>query len=279
MPDFLTLFKRWWKMIAGFVLAIAVVTALLLLMQTKQYVSTVTALPATSVNFDKSKIFNDHIQGLYSPIGGPEDIDRILGTSGLDTIYLQLIRENDLVKHYKLTGAAIPEYAAIKELRENVEVMKDEYSQLKIMVWDKDKYLAARMANSLFEKYQSLHQRLQGETNERILNNLKQHQAQLQHEYIRNHDSLGAITVAQRDLVGVRNEALMKELADYERLINEYSLLSNTRPDVLLLVEPARPGFKTERPKLLPTFVMVCFVALLFAILLSLYLDSRKKAA
>ncbi|RYY98864.1 MAG: hypothetical protein EOO11_06745 [Chitinophagaceae bacterium] len=278
MPDFLSLFSRWWKLIAGFVLAIAAVTAVLLLQVDKQYVSTVTALPATTVNFDKSKIFSENIQGLYSPLGGPEDIDRVLGTAGLDTIFLQLIRENGLVKHYKIKDQKIPEYYAIKELHENIEVLKDEYGQLRIKVWDKDKLLAARMANSLFGKYQQLHQRLQSETNERILGNLRQHQAQLQKEYVQNYDSMGVTGAAQRDLMRVRNESLIKELANYERLINEYALVSNTRPDVLLLVEAARPAFKTDRPRLLPTFIMVCFVALIFALLLSLFLDSRKKA-
>ncbi|GAA4342383.1 hypothetical protein [Flaviaesturariibacter amylovorans] len=277
MPDFLSIFSRWWKMITGFVLAIAVITVILLLQVDKQYVSTVTALPATTVNFDKSRIFGENIQGLYSPLGGPEDIDRVLGTAGLDTIFLQMIRENGLIRHYKIKEKKIPEYYALKEFSENVEVLKDEYGQLRIKVWDKDKYLASRMANALYAKYQDLHQRLQSETNERILGNLRQHQGRLQQEYVRNYDSMTVTGAAQRDLLRVRNESLIKELADYERLINEYALVSNTRPNVLLLVEPARPAFKTDRPRLLPTFITVCFVALIFALLLSLYLDSRKK--
>ncbi|RYZ23703.1 MAG: hypothetical protein EOO16_03880 [Chitinophagaceae bacterium] len=279
MPDFLSLFKRWWKLIAGFVLIVAIITGVILFFQEKQFVSTVTALPATSVNFDKSRIFSDNIQGLYSPIGGPEDIDRVLGTAGLDTIFLQLIRENDLVRHYNFTNAKIPEYSALKELHPNIDVVKDEYGQLKISVWDKDRNLAARMANSLFQKYQDMHQRLQSESNERVLGNLKQHQVQLQQEYVRNFDSMNTVGPAQRDLLRVRNEALMKELSDYERLINEYTLVSNTQPKVLLLVEPARPAFRADRPKKMPVFIMVCFVALIFGVLLSLFLDSRKKAS
>jgi hypothetical protein len=279
MPDFLTLLKRWWKMIAGFVLAIAVITAIVLALEVKQYVSTVTALPAATVNFDKSKIFSQNLQNLYSPIGSSEDIDRILGTADLDTICLQLIRENNLVHHYNLAHSDMPQYAAIQALRENVDVLKDEYSQLKISVWDKDRFLAAKLANSLFQKYQAMHQRLQSEANLRILTNLKQHQAQLQQEYVRNHDSMSRAASAQQDLIRVRNDAVIKELAEYERLINEYGLVSNTRPEVLLLVEAAHPGFKTGRPKVLPTFIMTCFVAFIFAILLSLYLDSRKKTA
>ncbi|RYD90225.1 MAG: hypothetical protein EOP50_16305 [Sphingobacteriales bacterium] len=188
-----------------------------------------------------------------------------------------MIRENDLIRHYKLSKEKIPEYAAIKELHENVEVLKDEYNQLKIQVWDKDKYLAARMANSLYQKYSALHQRLQNESNEGVLNNLKRHQQQLQTEYVHNYDSMQVAGAPQRDLMRVRNEAVIKELGEYERLINEYTLLTNTKPDVLLLVEPARPGYRPMRPKLLPTFVMVCFVALIFGIVLSLFLDSRKK--
>ncbi|TCZ72735.1 hypothetical protein [Flaviaesturariibacter aridisoli] len=277
MPDFLTLFRRWWKLIAGLVLLVAVVTAGVLLTLERQYLGSVTALPATAVNFDKSKIFNENIQGLYSSLGGPDDIDRILGTAALDTIFFQLIAENNLIAHYKLSGAKLPQYQAMKELRENVDVSKDEYNQLRIRVWDRDKYLAASMANALFEKFQKMHQRLQSASNERVLGNLKEHYGALQTEFLRGTDSMQHTDAARRQLLQVRNDAIVKELSDYERLINEYTLVVNTKPSVLLLVEAARPGFRPERPKLLPLFAMACFTALVFAILLVLFLESRKK--
>ncbi|RYY41590.1 MAG: hypothetical protein EOO08_00190 [Chitinophagaceae bacterium] len=279
MPDFLTLFRRWWKLIAGLVLAVAIVSAGILLMLERQYMGMVVALPATTVNFDKSKIFNENIQGLYSSLGGPDDIDRILGTAALDTIFFQLIRDNDLITHYKLTKVKLPLYQTMKELRENVDVSKDEYNQLRIRVFDRDKYLAARMANSLFDKFQRMHQRLQNATNERVLNNLREHAADLQTEYLKAADSIGNLSNARRQLQQVRNESIMKELAEYDRLINEYTLVVNTKPNVLLLLEAARPGFKPERPKLVPLFAMACFVALVFSILLVLFLESRKQEA
>ncbi|RYY89753.1 MAG: hypothetical protein EOO15_05250 [Chitinophagaceae bacterium] len=277
MPDFLTIFRRWWKLITGLVLAVAVVAAAILMTLERQYLGMVVALPSTSVNFDKSKIFNENIQGLYSSLGGSDDLDRILGTAALDTVFFQLIRENNLIQHYKLTKTKLPLYQAMKELRENVDVSKDEYNQLRIRVFDRDKYLAARMANSLFDKFQKMHQRLQSATNERILNNLQEHYQQLQSEFLTGSDSLQRTSDARRQLLQVRNDAIIKELAEYNRLINEYSLVVNTKPSVLLLVEAARPGFKPERPKLLPLFAMACFVALVFAILLVLFLESRKK--
>ncbi|GAB4093134.1 GumC domain-containing protein [Flaviaesturariibacter terrae] len=278
MPDFLTLFRRWWKLIAGLVLLVAIVSAGILLTLERQYMGMVVALPGTSINFDKSKIFSENIQGLYPSLGGPDDIDRILGTAALDTLFFQLIRENDLVNHYRLSKSKLPLYQAMKELRENVDVSKDEYNQLRIRVFDRDKYLAARMANSLFDKFQKMHQRLQSASNERILANLQQHYDALQAEYLKGSDSLQRTGDARRQLLQVRNDAIIKELGEYQRLINEYTLVVNTKPSVLLLVEAARPGFKPERPKLLPLFAMATFVALVFAIVLVLFLESRKKA-
>jgi capsular polysaccharide biosynthesis protein len=276
MPDFLTLFRRWWKLIAGFVFAIALITIGILLTLERQYLSTVTALPATTVNFDKSKIFNENIQGLYSSLGGSDDLDRILGTAALDTVFFQMVNAHGLIKHYKHTKAKLPLYQAMKDLRENVEVYKDEYNELRIKVYDRDKFLAARMANDLFNRFQSMHQRLQNATNERVLTNLKEHYASLQNEFLAGSDSMQRTSDARRQLIQVRNDAIIKELSEYERLINEYTLITTTKPAVLLLVEAARPGFRVERPRLLPTFVMTCFVALIFAILLALFLESRK---
>ena len=278
MPDFLSIFSKWWKTIVGMVLIVTAITAVILLLQTKQYLSTVTALPAASVNYDKSTIFNDHIQSLYSSIGGADELDKVLGTAELDTFYISAIRQFDLIKHYKEVDTKTGLYRTIKELRDNVEIFKTEYGELKIKAWDKDPELAANMANFFYDNLQTLHQYLQNQSNQSSLQKLEENYLVLQQQFTNLQDSLQNGANQSRPLVNIRLTTKTQELAEYEKLISQYTLMIKAKPQVLLLVERARPGLRPERPKLLPVFIMAAFASLIFGLLLAIFLESRKKS-
>ena len=74
-------------------LAVGIITFL----KPQLYLSVATAVPASSFLSDKSKIFNDNIQELYSTLGTPDDLDMIVGTSTLDTVYLTVTDEFNLL--------------------------------------------------------------------------------------------------------------------------------------------------------------------------------------
>lgn len=260
------------------VLIVTAITAVILLLQTKQYLSTVTALPAASVNYDKSTIFNDHIQSLYSSIGGADELDKVLGTAELDTFYISAIRQFDLIKHYKEVDTKTGLYRTIKELRDNVEIFKTEYGELKIKAWDKDPELAANMANFFYDNLQTLHQYLQNQSNQSSLQKLEENYLVLQQQFTNLQDSLQNGANQSRPLVNIRLTTKTQELAEYEKLISQYTLMIKAKPQVLLLVERARPGLRPERPKLLPVFIMAAFASLIFGLLLAIFLESRKKS-
>jgi hypothetical protein len=99
MPDLSLIISRWWIAILSFTGVVTTVAFLILLVQPREYLSMVTALPASSYATDKARIFNNNIEQLYPSIGTADDLDRVVGTAQLDTLYLALVQDKDLVQH------------------------------------------------------------------------------------------------------------------------------------------------------------------------------------
>jgi uncharacterized protein involved in exopolysaccharide biosynthesis len=281
MPDLLTVISRWWKAILGLVAIVAAIALILLLTAQKQYLSTVTALPANSLAFDKGRIFNNSIQELYSSLGTPDELDPIIGTGKLDTLYVAMVKDFNLVNHYSTEKKKHPEHTAVKYLKANSVVAKDEFGQLKIKVWDLDPNKAAALANGLFERLQSLHQHLQNQSNEIVLNNLKK-RLEEQRTFFQKVTQVDTSTtepkVIKRDTTTLFQLMSSEELKEHQKLISQYSLMLATKPQVLLLVEDARPDVKPDRPKFWLVFIISIVAAFMFGVLLALFLESRKRA-
>jgi uncharacterized protein involved in exopolysaccharide biosynthesis len=265
MPDFLTVLSRWWKMIIGITAAVAIITALLVSLKEKEFLATVTALPANSIASDKAHIFGDNIQQLYPTIGLPEELDPVLGTAALDTLYIALAEAHNLGAHYKMNvnDGNVNVYAGAK-LRQNMRVVRSEFGGLKINVWDKDPQLAAAIANDMFARLQSLHQYLQNQSNALTLRRLEESYAKLSGN---STDTSGIINT---------NESNNAEARRMAQLISEYRLQLATNPPALLLVEGARVPLFPDRPKPLPVFLLAVFLALIFSLLLAVFMESRR---
>ncbi|MGI8598293.1 MAG: hypothetical protein ACR2KB_03470, partial [Chitinophagaceae bacterium] len=168
MPDLFYIFSKWWKQVLLVSISITVIATVVSLLLPKQYLSTVTALPANSLTADKSVFFNQNIQHLYSYLGTADELDKFEGTARLDTLYKAADRDLSLAEHYNLHE----QYKVIKELKKNTKISRTEYGELKIKVWDKDASMAASIANSLFKNLQEIHQNLQTRASKIILERL-----------------------------------------------------------------------------------------------------------
>src|SRR5689334_13034427 len=96
MPDIFDLIARWWKQMFFVVFLSLLAVGIITFLKPRKYLSTATALPVSAVLSDKAKIFNDNIQYLYSTLGSADELDRIIGTGNLDTLYLSVTRQFNL---------------------------------------------------------------------------------------------------------------------------------------------------------------------------------------
>ena len=299
MPDLVTVMARRWKLILLLVLMAAVLSLLICLLLPKKYLGVATALTANPALSDKARLFNQNIEALYTELGSPDDLDRIEGTTKLDTLYLALAKNFNLISHYTLDqNDSTALYQAAIRLKKNTLINRTGYGELRVKVWDKSNQMAAALANAAVQVLNNIHQQVQTENNRLVLQ-------QLNEEYSRKQQDLSQTTNAvipdkqpqNQPYGGLANDSsftphnlalinpaekasyLRAQLAQYARLMNEYELALKTAPKVLLLVEPARPMPWPDKPKTAQTVLIVALATLLFSFLFALFLESRSAAA
>jgi len=276
MPDLILVFSRRWKMIVLLALLAGIVAFIFTLASPTKYLSTATALPVNVMTNERARIFSENIQVLYSDFGTPDELDRVEGTAALDTIYFATAEELGLAEHYGINAGGETLINTALKLKKNSKIARSGYGELKIKVWDKNNEVAARAANTLLQKIQQLHQRLQNENNRLILERLQQDYEAKQNAYRNLSDSAASFSGAQAELWQAKKAAMLEQVQRYEDLINQYQITINANPQVLLTVETAKPSPWPDKPKVLPTILLSVFGAFAFAFLLALFLESRK---
>ncbi len=275
MPDLLHVFIRRWKMILFLTLLAGIIAFIFSLLSPKEYLSTATALPVNVMVNERSRIFSNNIQVLYSDFGTPDELDKIEGTAALDTIFIATAEELNLAEHYNIHAGSESIYNAALALRKNSKISRSGYGELKVKAWDKDNAMAAKMANSLLQKIQQLHQRLQNENSKLVLERLKQDYQARQQQFKSLSDSAASFAGADAELWSAKKTAMLQQVQQYENLIDQYQISINSNPQVLLTVETAKPSPWPDKPKPLPTLLLAVFATFIFAFLLALFIESR----
>lgn len=266
MPDLTDLFKKWWKQILFTVVLAATATGAIVFLSERQYLSVATAVPASTYLSDKSKVFNENIEALYSSLGTADDLDLVTGTAKLDTVYLAVTDLFNLADHYKTKekgDAGRTRSAAL--LKKNTRVMKSEYGELKVKVWDTDRNLAPQLANAVLDQLQAIHTRLQNNGNEVTLQGLLKRKEQI----LLQIDSAGG---SPEKLVNIK-----EQLAQYEKYISEYRLMIDTKPPALIVVEKAKAAERPDRPRRMQFIIAAAFLGFLFSLLVAVVLDRKKQ--
>lgn len=268
MPDVIAVFSRWWKWIAAVTVIATVVATVLVLLLPPKYVSVATALPASSLAADKAAIFNTGIQQLYSSLGTADDLDRIIGTARLDTIYIAAVAELNLAAHYGFKEMDAKS-RAVQKLKQHSAISKSEWGELKIKVWDSNRNAAAQLANALLKNLQRLHQNLQNQSNQLVLQKLEE-----AHWLLQQQDTTPN-TVQSKAVAGVKEN----QLQEYEKLLSEYRLMAATNPPVLLVVEAARPAHRADYTEKTAYVAVAFFTAFLFSFIVALFAEGKKRHA
>lgn len=275
MPDLIDLVLIWKKQILAVVIVSLVAVGTVTFLQHRQYLSVATAIPSSSFSADKSRVFNENIEALYSTLGTPDDLDLLLGTANLDTVYLAVTDQFNLFDHFKMAekGDAARSKAA-SLLKNHTKVMKSGYGELKVKVWDTDRELAPQLANAIVDKLNAIHQDLQAEGNREILNSLLQARKKTS-LYI---DSMG---FGRSNPASIFHDTISlssakKQLQQYDQLIGEYQLIVDTKPMVLVVVEKARASAWPDKPRKGRIMMATLVFSFLFALFAALIMERRK---
>jgi hypothetical protein len=234
--------------------------------------SVATALPANSVLSDKARIFNENIRELYPEFGSSDELDRFEGTSKLDTLYLVTAKELDLAKHYGIKPSEKALYHASMKLRHHSKISKSEYGELKVKVWDTDPGTAALICNTLLQKLQDIHSKLQNQRNLIIVKKLKE----IFQGQTGGFTSDSIILNGNSQIKGIQKNIDPQQLLQYQKLINEYEIAIATNPPALLVVEYGHPAVRHDKPDTTQTVLLAFLASFAFTFLLALFIESRK---
>ncbi|MBL7815325.1 MAG: hypothetical protein JNL70_09950 [Saprospiraceae bacterium] len=155
-----TLF-RYKRQILWATLATAVGSALIsFIFLDNYYKSTTSFYPVSPDVFKPEQMFGQSQKDM-DYYGGEEDVDRILTIAQSGELYDFLIKKFDLYRHYKIDSTDEKAAFKVREALEGLyEVKKTKHNAIEISVEDKDRRLAADMANAARDKVDEIAQRL-----------------------------------------------------------------------------------------------------------------------
>lgn len=277
MPDLFDVIWRWRKQVFLLVLITVIITTAIVFVIPKKYSSTTTALPAASYSTDKTSVFSQNLQNLYSTLGVPDDLDKVVGTAHLDTVYRSVIDQLNVAKHFennKTDRDAVQKAAGI--LKKHTKVFKSDYGELKVRVWDIDKNLAAELANAIMEKLQQIYQDVLTSGNLILLSRINEEYSKKKIDYEKLTDSLQhSNSHANTDLLTAQRSSLLQQIQEYEKLMSQYKLMAEAKPQPLIIVERATPAIEADEPRLAMTIIVAVVLSLIFGLLTVLVLERK----
>lgn len=233
----------------------------------REYLSRTSVLPANSRFSDRARFANTEIKELYSAFGSGDDLDRLYATLRSHPVMMHIVDSFNLVAHYRLQNRKErAREAALLEFRENCSILKTEYGEIHVKVWDRDRELSARLANAMVSRAERVHQDLYRDYFSSSLQKLETAYAGMK----RGLDSIG----------GMGPDSLATDsrvMSNYLRSISDYRMALLNPPPSLMILEKAIPSVRHDRPKYLLNTVAAALVGSFTALAILLLLPFFKR--
>jgi uncharacterized protein involved in exopolysaccharide biosynthesis len=183
------IFQRWKYLLALAVVLAAVVSALVAWSLPNIYSSTAIFLPTSPQSTDPDRL----VEGSKLEVGArSEDLDRVLTIGQSLPLAEQMIRRFNLYEHYHLgqPGSDVVENNVLAEYSKNLSIIHNERDAIELTFEDRDKKLAAAVANALVAAIDSTNQQLTLENRLNVLEIYRQRSKQLGSSYERTRQQL-----------------------------------------------------------------------------------------
>lgn len=226
-----------------------------------EYLSVTTALPSSVYANDRSRLFNENIQILYSELGTADELDVIAASGQLDTVYLVVTDQFNLFDHYQSKQPNARDKSA-EILKDKTKVIKTGNGELKVSVWDTDNNLAPQLANAIMDQLQRIHTEARNAGNEHMIERLR---ISLDSSLILDGMNLEEIKARQEKIAGL------------QKLLTQYELISEAKTPALIIIEKARPAIRPDRPRCLQILIGTFIFSVLMSFLLALYRERIKQ--
>jgi uncharacterized protein involved in exopolysaccharide biosynthesis len=78
------------------------------------------------------------------------------------------------------------------------------------------------------------------------------------------------------ELLNAQKSSLLQQIQEYEKLLNQYNLMVDAKPQALIIIEKATPAVAPDQPKPLETIIAATVLSFFFGLLTALILNKRK---
>ncbi len=174
----LAIFHRWKHLLALAVGLAAITSTLVAWLLPNIYSSTAIFLPTSPQSTDPDRL----AEGSKLEVGArSEDLDRVLTVGQSLPLAELMIRRFDLYRHYKAgePGTDKVENSVLNEFNANLSIVHNERDAIELTFQDRDKKLAAAVANAMVAAIDSVNQQLTLENRRNVLEIYRRRSAQL----------------------------------------------------------------------------------------------------
>jgi len=247
-------------LLVGSVTIVALVISLLL---PKEYMSQASILPANSKMMDKQRMFSENIQELYSAYGNSEDLDRLFATMRSKEVLNAVADSFNLISHYKLLDAKNGKIKTYKKFQKNIELVKTEYGEIRIRVWDIDSLISANIANAIVSKTKDVAEKMFTGFYEQSISRMKKE-----------------LSVKSANIQTITDSLMIREAREEMSIIRnrmtEYQVSQLNPPPSLFVLEKAEPSPIADKPHILFNTMISFLVGLFCSVLWLAFIHARK---
>ena len=197
----------------------------------------------------------------------------------MDTVYKQLVDEFDLISYYQLTGAdtnRVPlnfnllRRKAVLELKEDINIQKTEFAQLKISIWTKDAALSAKIVNRMVEITRLKEESIWKSGYEKMLVNFNRSIDSLTKIYDVMSTAIKMEKENASQIYYVKSNSLYEQINAQQKAASELKLAIDNNAPSLFVLETAVAAAKPEKPNIPEVLILTAIVSLVFAVLVLL---------
>lgn len=258
--DLLGLLKiayKWRRFIIGVTAVAAVASVIISLTLMDDYFkSSVTFYPSNPTMTSRAVMFSESAgENQIDYFGGNSDIDRILTLAQTSGTIDYIINKYKLYDHYGLdTAKEMGRYKTRKRFEKNYNTRKTVLGAVEISIWDKDRDLAAEIANHIAENVDDQNKAMINKERLSIIAKLAERMRAKEVLVESLTDSISSarrssISAARINAIQTELDYAVEDLNRTRRLHEQYSTAANIDNSTINITESAFPALRKDKPK------------------------------
>lgn len=246
--------------------------------------SSVNFYPANPVMTDRQVLYSNSLGEIeIDYFGGSSDVDRILTLANSTPTVDYIINRYHLMEHYGYDSTkTMARYKTKKKFLKNYKAVETEFGAIEISVWDKDKNLAAEMANHIALTIDNHNREMLLRDKYIIIETFDEIIKGMQSSLDTLTDSLDLMlsTNANPEKINQMKfsiDATMKNIAENKKLMDQYVTSTSTKFSTIHITEEAYPAIRKDRPIRSLIVIASTAGAFLFMLILAVISENYKK--